>query len=327
MIFQDIRRVLAIAVVAVSCLATMPATARTLELVGPFRDFALREPQNPPPPGPPRYYSATAPAAQWGISQWNLPGGKLPPFTMLREGQTTSFISRAAVAAVKVVRTGEHTSIFLSQNGDALPCRERNGRPFESDLFISPKDPRWAGRETALLPAAHKLVLGRMTALVLRAEVGAEGGVSRHPKGCEVSQGSAIVSLVLRNTAVRPAQTLFYQLALNQICGPELAQRWRACTRGMQNFTYFSRKPPFGADDSISLLGIPLLTTGTPRHIIVDLRQRLARIIAAGPPALDKDLSHWEFGSTYIGQHIWGDVRLSTQWRSFRLTAQTRPGD
>jgi hypothetical protein len=302
------------------------AFSKNIELVAPFSDFSLREPPDPPPPGSPQFYSSTAVISPWSIVQWNVPGGKLPPFTLTRQGPRTSFHSRAAEVAVEIQRESGQTSVQLSQNGEALPCSWANGHPRESDLFIAPKDPRWSGHDTALHPYARSLSIGALSALILRAEVSAEAAPLSRPKGCAVSQGAAIVALILRNTTGPKPQILFYQLALNHVCGPGSAQRMRQCAVGQTKFTYFSRKQPFGVDDFAPLLGVPALGNGQSRHITINLLPRLAQIIAAGPPEMDRNMAHWQFDGTYLGQHIWGDIRLATRWRSFGLTAVTSTG-
>jgi hypothetical protein len=305
-------------------LAPHPAGAAGIELLAPFGNFDLREPQDPPPPGAPQFYSSTGPAAGWGISQWNVPGGKLPPFTSERVGDTEVFSSRAAEVAVQVRRSADHVAVRLSQDGRALPCTWQNGHPRESDLFIAPKASRGNAGPTGLLAAGRDLSLSRMASLTISAVVLARVSVPTSPKGCEVNQGAAIIAIVLRNTTVQPGQTLFYQLALNRICVPGPAEHRRRCGAGPTTFAYFWKKPPFGVDDFVSLLGVAPLVSGEQRHLAIDILPRLKTIIAAGPPGLDHDPSHWSFNGTYAGQHIWGDVMLETEWETYRLTANLR---
>jgi hypothetical protein len=63
-----------------------PTDAASLSLLTPLNDFALRDPAEAVRPGSPVFYDATGPDAGWHIVQWDIPGGRLPPFLRFKSG-------------------------------------------------------------------------------------------------------------------------------------------------------------------------------------------------------------------------------------------------
>jgi len=301
--------------------ATPPASANSVDLLPPFTDFALREPQVPNRPEDVRTYSATGNLAQWAISQWDIPGEKLSPFAREDNGGDVIYTATAPMAAAKVVQTTGSRSIFLTQNGEVLPCRDDRDRARESDLFLSARLVAGMGAASG---ATRQLVgpLSDIDALRQRADVSVNYGPAAAAKGCEVNKGAVIVALILSNPVVTPRQTLFYQLSLTDFCLKELEHQ--VCHPPATVPAFFSKKNPFGVDERIARFGVIPLRDGESKQIDVDLLPHLTAAIHAAPPSMDSDLSHWHVTGAYGGQIVWGDVSMSSTWREYRLIAATR---
>lgn len=294
------------------------AHAAPTPLLSPFGDFALRDPAEPTHPGAPDYYSASEPDPGWQIGQWNIPGGRLSPFSAAKAGDLDLLTSVAPEAMVRIVRGPQRRALELAQDGAVLPCTDPHGAPRESDLQFGPKD-RGAPGANALtkgvVPLAH------LGSLVLVTTISVRYGMTAVPKGCIVNQGSAIVAVVLNNLTMRPPQTLFYTLGLNAPCGPGPAARVRVCEGGAKTALFYFQHNPFGVSDWLPLLGQPYFTEGQHRTIALDLLPRLKHLIAASPGEMDHDPSHWVVDNVYADQHIWGDFTLASTWERFQVLA------
>jgi hypothetical protein len=302
------------------------AFAAEMSLVAAPRDFALKEPESPPPPGGPFTYSISGGSPNWHIVAWDIPGGKLPPFVERKVGETTVFSSRAAEAAVEFVRRPDgRVSYRLSQDGSALPCEEKH-QPLESDLFATPNDigakpPEGPG---LFFPQQGKLFLPGLSHLVAVATVTINSGPASVPKGCGVSQGTALISVILNNTVSH--QTLFYRVDLSSVCGPQPSARSEFCARTIshpRSFYYF-RTDPFGVQDPLPIFGQRWVGNNERRTVNIDLLPRLIEHVEHGPPGMDHDLGHWHVGRYYNGQHIWGDLTMTSQWEDIKLIATSR---
>jgi hypothetical protein len=302
------------------------ACAAEMSLLAPPRDLALKEPADPPPPGGPFTYAITEGSPNWHIVAWNIPGGKLPPFVQRKVGESTVFGSQAAAAAVEVVKSPNgRVSYRLSQDGSVLPC-EAEHKPRESDLFAAPNDERAKPPEgpAMVLPQQGKLLLPSLSRLVAEATVTVSSGSVISPKGCDVSQGGALISIILNNAVSR--QTLFYQVKLSIVCGPQPRVRTELCTQSTTHPRpfYFSRANPFGVDDPLPMFGQKWIGNNERRTIKIDVLPRLVEHIEHGPSGMDHDPSHWDVGKYYNGQHIWGDVTVTSQWEDIGLIASSR---
>ena len=298
-----------------------PTRAAPLSLLSPLDDFALRDPAEAVRPGSPVFYDATGPDAGWHIVQWDIPGGRLPPFLRFKSGDVEVMDSAAPEASVRIVRSPRRQAIELAQRGEVLPCTDRHGAPRESDLFFGPKD--------RAAPGAHALTtgplsLGKIKSLVLTTTVSVRYRVAAFRKGCTVNQGAAIVAIILNNLTSHPPQTLFYKISLNAPCGPGPVARVRTCRAGTKAAGFYFKRNPFGVDDWLPLLGQPFLAAGERRGIALDLLPRLRQLIVSGPGDMDHDPTHWAVDNAYAGQHIWGDFRLASTWEGFQLLADLR---
>ncbi len=300
------------------------AHAAELRLLQPFGIFALREPPDPPPPGGPFTYSVTGSAPNWFISQWNIPGEKMSPFLRSTTGDSTVFEAHAAAASVRIVAAGPATTVTLEQNGAILPCSKADGRPREFDLFISPGKLLGPAGGAETNSAGLSVSLAGADSLIETAAIAPRFARIEQDKGCATNKANDMIALILYDKAVRPAQTFFYQLALNRFCGRASVARTRECAGPPPSYNFFSNRSPFGADDFLPLVGAPFIRSGEQQSFRVDVLPRLKQIINAGPPNMDHDVSHWVVDGLYAGQHIYGDVVLSTEWRDFQITATTQ---
>ncbi|HJS84752.1 MAG TPA: hypothetical protein VJ779_04775 [Acetobacteraceae bacterium] len=318
--YRSIDNRLIAGVLLMSC-GALPAQAASLALLAPFGDFALRDPAEPAQPGPPVFYDATSREAGWHIVQWDIPGGRLSPFSRSKSGAVEVIDSTAPEAAIRIIRGPRRRAIKLVQDGAVLPCTDKHGAPRESDLFFGPKD-RAAPGPNAL--TAGPIRLDQIRSLVLTTTARVRYGMTAFPKGCPINQGAAIAAVVLNNLFKHPAQTLFYKVSLSAPCGPGPAARVRMCEAGTKAAGFYFRHNPFGVDDWLPLLGQPFLAEGERREITLDLLPRLRQLIASGPEEMDHDPAHWVIDNAYAGQHIWGDFRLASSWEGFQLSADPK---
>ncbi len=291
------------------------------QFLGPFGDFAIREPAEHVAPNSPEFYGATGPRAGWQIAQWEIAGGKLPPFVGERRQGVEILTTESAEDLVRIRRTSSGETVHLHQDGAVLPCTRPNGGARESDLLIQPKDRR-EGHASALRTPPVRL--DGLRSLMLETTVSVTAGMTRPRKGCGVNQGNAGVGLILNDLTTKPPQTLFYQLGFVQPCGPIPPARFRECVAGTKAPGFFFKKNPFGVDDRLPLVGQRFLSNGEHRTIRVELLPRLRELIAAGPGEMDRDPSHWVLGTIYAGQGIWGDYRMSSTWDALQVYSAAR---
>ncbi len=299
-----------------------PQAKSVTPMIAPFGDFVLRDPSTPLPGQPPKFYSSTGPDPGWQIVQWDIPEQRLSPFARTPVSDGERFTAVAPEATVEITRTGRTESVSLSQDGAVLPCLTKEGNPRESDLLFGPKDRTMAGRTAVLIDPAP---LARLRKLIVKAHVAIRYGVTAHPKGCEVSQGNSGIALVLNDFAVEPPQTFFYQLGFNQPCGLGSAKHVHECLGGLNGPGFFFKHNPFGVDDRLPLLGQAFIRNGEARSVTFELLPRLRELIASAPAEMDHHPSHWVVSNTTIGQAIWGDFRLATQWDSVEILLVPSP--
>lgn len=298
------------------------AHATSVELAAPMEDFALFNPQYPPPPGPARPYAVSGPHPTWGIADWNLPGGALPEF----HRESGSLVSLGSTATVKLTPTTHGVQITVTQDGSNLACVTDAGQPRELDMFISPNPTNVVlpGVSGLLTSSSSSPSIGQMRRLIARTRVSLTMGIAKRPKGCRTNLGSAIVSLILRNDEIKPVQVLFYQLVLGRLCGNNTRVPIKSCADQSAAPMIFSNRNAFGNDDYLPLLNEPWLLSTQSRMVVVDLLPRIIMMIQSRyDGGIDRNLSHWHVATMYIGQHIWGDVAFRSSWSDFHLVAET----
>ena len=291
------------------------AAAAETDLYRSLDGFALREPDNPPPPGGPRVYSQTSSDPHWFVSQWKIAGAKLSPFVQSREGGGTVFRAATSAAHVTISHVGGGSTVELGQDGSIVPCVTEAGRPREADLFLS------AGHQTGITPGSRDgRPLTSLSRLREIATVSFAAEPAPSPKGCDVSKGAVIVAIILRDFAVEPAQTFFYQLLLADFCLRN--GRGRPCDRPATRMQNYTAKNPFGANDRLVFFDSGLAVNAAPRSIDIDVLERLKQAVGNGPAAMDRDVAHWSVTGGYLGLISFGDVKLGSTWSGYRLVAE-----
>ena len=300
------------------------AKAADIELISPMKDVAILEPADPAPPGGASAYSPTGPSPLWNIGQWNIPGGKLPPFTSSVEGNTKVWKTHSAEAAAILSRRDDHEFVVdLRQDGSVLPCTS-GASPRESDLFLGPND-RVQALQRGMTKDADRLALSDMTRLRASLDYAVRFGRSAKDNGCGVNQAAALIGIVLgTGSSAQSPQTMFYQMSFSRFCGPAPAARAKICGAPPTQQTVYFPNNPFGVDDYLPLADEPYVHNGEARKLTVDLLPRLIKSIQAGPPGVDQDISHWHVAAMYLGQIIWGSVSMQTSWKNFDLTATSK---
>jgi hypothetical protein len=259
------------------------------------------------------YYGASAPDANWVVSQWNTPEN-LPPFV---NGDTGN-------GSLHVHLEPDH-STTLEQNGSALSCNRTYATGLQSvhefDLFIGPNNAARPGARAAALGAAEPLasmrhLMHRITVQPISVDV--------VDTDCRVTRAVFLSAITLRDEESK--QTLFYQLRLGMVQagagglvtalpGPFWFARGHDPRAGTNGY--------FGYDDSVTYYGDAAARVGQTSSYVLDLLPRLTGIIKDGAAfGMDQDLSHWHVGGTYHGEVIWGHVKVRSHWSGFSLAAQ-----
>ncbi len=284
-----------------------PVFASSIQLFSPPTNFELLAPIAPAL-GDPIAYSKTGLDHLWKIASWGIPKA-LPPFTQKSYQSNLVFFSKSAAAEVDLVRQpGGASNFTLVQNGNGLPCSGNAGSEF--DLFASPQS------------LAEEPSLGVLSSLTVdaRVKIWQVAGA----RACDISQEGTLVSLVLSNSLSR--QTLFYQVALSELCGRQPKVRLQLCVQSTKHpqIYFFARRNPYGVDDNLPAFGQTWILDGQSRHLELDLLPHLLKAVLTGPKDLDKTISDWHVTGYYIGSHVWGNMSLSSSWSDLKLTSTVR---
>jgi hypothetical protein len=135
-------------------------------------------------------------------------------------------------------------------------------------------------------------------------------------RGCPVTRGNMITSIVLRNT-VRPA-TLFYQLRLVSV-GVEPKEFWFRKGAKKNSGEDEDRDPSFGYGDNIDTYNVPEPRLNTRTQVEINVLPRLLKLLKDPAVDIDRNPAHWVVSSAYHGFGIYGDVKLAARWDSFAL--------
>lgn len=229
---------------------------------------------------------------------------------------------RSLAAGVDVAMGPTGTTLTLEQDGRVVPCTGADGKTFEFDLFASPNDLSVkAPRQPGLLRAGRSaLVLGTLKSLVFSTDLVMTEGLAASRKQCRANFGNVVFAVILNDRETRPFQTFFYQIFLSKLCGAGGPVNLQSCARPPRMFQYFATNP-FGTDDFLPLAGAPFIPDGQPLRVHVDLLPRLVAMIRTARGGVDQTLSRWTVGSVYLGQIMYGDVTMQSNWRNVSLVA------
>lgn len=117
---------------------------------------------------------------------------------------------------------------------------------------------------------------------------------------------------------------MFYKLIFDRLCGIQPKAREQSCRTALDSPQFYFRTNPYGVSDFLPLLGMPLMSGTESRVYDFDLLPRLKKVIQTAPPGSDHNLSHWVISNVYMGQAIWGRVRLSSNWRNVSLVMKEK---
>jgi len=302
---------------------------------------------------------ATSLQANWFVAAWsNAPGESyLSPFfslqTLTMNNQTVSdelWISTSSQTASQSMAimidynvASGLTSQTIFQVGipDASYCATPDGDPLEHDFFVAansksvdPNYPSAYERDGQTPPPNPSL--DQLTALTINGSVALLAALSAASPGqCPLNQSAMIYALVFSNTVNH--QTLFYQLDFNWFCyagtDPDV-NTW--CETAIPQMNYFmtGQGGIWGIDDPISNYvnrttkqQYALLQGTSVMDVDIDFLPRIAQLIQTNQNGIDADLSHWQWGSFYFGQHTWGSAALVSSWTSanFSPSLSIRP--
>jgi len=294
-----------------------------------------------------RFDIATSPQANWGIVAWSNPAGEsyLSAFIHRESFDDnrsvsneiwTSSSSRTAVQSMAITidqnRKSGVTSQTISQNGipNADHCVTAGGDPLENDFFVAANsktvDPNYPSAYLSDKPdPPPNPSLDRVSAITINGWVqvlSATATASSVP--CAVNQSAMIYALVFNNKVKH--QTLFYQLDLNWFCYARThADHKNWCQETVPRMNYFmtGQGDVWGIDDPINNYInhstnrlYSLLQNESLQEIDINFLPRIAQLIHTAQHGMDHDLSHWQWGSFYYGQHTWGNAALVSKWMS-----------
>jgi|GEM_PF-3819493 len=283
--------------------------------------------------------SATTPQSNWVVTQWGDPNLLLPAFVKTVGSTLTNYTAASSRSLMLVTQANSGGFSFkMNQNGATLSCGTATG-PLEYDQFLTPNtaafNPAYPSALLTDVVPGSNVGLGTMTSLVVKGNVhmSASAAAAANPQ-CVVNQGALLYAIIVKNTVVQPPQVLYYQIDLTALqCAPGTSpSQYAFCQTYRPGTVFFEENPitdgngtllrtEYGVDDPLTSYKIPLLTVSSkPTALYIDILPQLAAIIRAGSPALagvaalDNNLANWRLSGMYYGQHIWGDIAITSQW-------------
>lgn len=254
-------------------------------------------------------YGASAPDADFAISQWGNPT-ELSPFAAEKcpRQRTNCFVTGSPNITDRLYTDARGVRwVDLVSKGTGKPCFPSPN--YELDNFEAAIGEVYKAYPQAVRGSAH---LGAISHLYV--SVTAEPVAFSMLQGAQCAPRSSgagmLLAVVLNNRAAR--QTLFYQLRLHGYpsqAGPG----------------FFANRQPFGFRDVIGLFGVygNDIAIGRPTAIRLDLLPRLKAVLSTATNGLDRDIQNWSTGSVYMGQNVFGNVRAETAWCCFSLVADS----
>jgi hypothetical protein len=258
-----------------------------------------------------KLYGPTSPAANWTVSQWDIPED-LP-----------SFSNNSSQNQYASVLLNSDNSFRIMQNASLLPCQKifPSGKqlPDEFDLFLGPVSqafPKYKqaflGRRQPLSQLSHAFLNATLQPTLLHLS----------SADCPVTRAIAGVGVVLTNTATR--QTFFYQLnfALYQANGHEMAAKL------LQPGWFFTgtntqagKAKQFGYGDRVwSSFGVSPAPVNTATSFNLNLLPRIEQLLSEGSKyGMDQNLSNWAITGEYYGQSVFGHVEFGSKWSGLSL--------
>ena len=281
-------------------------------------------------------YGPTDPSASWYVTQWNNPGSDLLPFdrSVLTSGSVL-YEAKATAVSVKLEKKSTGTEITLNQDAGGMPCELASHDPGEFDVLVGMNHP-WVNRshpDATLIDGKlqHLDQISNMASLLQVVTVRSlSDWLPYAAPRCKINQGNLMSAVVLEDQTATPVQTLYYQLMLHSICHAGATYERCQAHRMQRGFFWpgIAIKGPnghslknFGYRDTLVSYDQAMLNKGETRTFSLELLPVLSTLLRLGEHGLDSDLSHWHVISAYFGQNIWGDVGLSSTWKSYDMRA------
>ena len=244
-------------------------------------------------------YGAARGAAAWHVAQWNNPGGDVGDF---KDG-------RAANDGFAVeIDGGAEPRFKILQSGEQLRCDE-NGRPLEFDGFIgSNTRDNNPGLPSAEHGEMRSVPLSKLGSLTQEISLKVNQANLISSSGCAFSKSLSIVTVVFTNKQAK--QAFFYQIV---VYGFNLDPKSFWWAKGRPNGRY-------GFNQVTDLAAKPW-AVGDNRKLKLDILPAVQSLIAASGVGIDPNLDNWFLSAAYFGNTLYGQVRLETEWSSYRLEA------
>ena len=247
-------------------------------------------------------YGAARDSAAWHVAQWNNPGGDVADF---KDGRAVN--DGLAVE----IDGGAEPHFKIMQNGEQLRC-EGNGSPLEFDGFIGSNT---RDNNPSLPSAEHgemrSVPLSKLNSLSQEISLKLNQANLIDSSRCAVSKSLSIVTVVFTNKQAR--QVFFYQIALYGFNVSPKSFWW---AKGRPNGR-------FGYNQVTDIAARPWVV-GDSRKLKLDILPAVQSLITASGVGIDPNLDNWFLSAAYFGNTLYGQVRLETEWSSYRLDAVTK---
>jgi hypothetical protein len=243
-------------------------------------------------------YGTARDSAAWHVAQWNNPGGDVADF---KDG-------RAVNDGLSIeIDHGAEPHFKISQNGEQLRCEE-NGNPLEFDGFLGSNtkanNPNLPSAEHGDMRSVPLSKLGSLTQEI-SLKLNQAGLVGSR---CAVSKSLSLVCVVFTNKQSK--QTFFYQISLY---GFNLNPKSFWWAKGRPNGRY-------GFNQVTDVAAKPW-AVGDSRKLKLDILPAVQSLITSSGVGIDPNLDNWVLSAAYFGNTLYGQVRLETEWSSYRLEA------
>ncbi len=228
-------------------------------------------------------------SADWHIAQWNSPN---PDLGIFYNG-----MSKGTNQRVRVI-DGFYE---IEADGQGLACNR------EFDSFAGANNTRVYKH----YPSAYfgSPTLAEMHTLNHR--IGVTPMIEMiQGKDCKMTKGVLMTAIVFHNTETD--DTFFYQLRLRKI-GAKMKPFW--WSKGQPKGTH----KRYGFGDNLDSYGLSDAELNKHKVIDIDLLPRIKALLLDQSIDIDRNPAHWIVTSAYHGQAMWGNLKLSSRWESFRL--------
>jgi hypothetical protein len=262
-----------------------------------------------PAAGGSKLYGPTGPGATWFNAQWNSPAdyANYKPFKC-PAARTECYTARSPNERAEAYTVGGVQHIVLGERGSNIACGT------ELDNLLAPvNSARFPGYPAAVVSRPNLGALAKLNVKFTVAPLfdGYAEGVATCSSA--LTKGSVFFALTLscppkQGSCGVSGQTLFYELFIRLFNQPAFSP------------AFFANSNPFGFHDALDQFprcgSWP--RTGfqysVPSTFSCDVLPRLKKIISTASNGLDRVLKDWNVGSAYMGNVLYGHVRVESDW-------------